>query len=707
MSEWYLTAWSFPYIASALISLWLSWDVLTRNRDSPTHQRFAVFGLTSSFYLIASFLMMISPDKDLALKMAVLSESLYFISIGLLAYFAYDLGGTKEVAWLVLIPPPLVTALSLFIPREAKLTSFGWVVTAQPSITVEGVLTFVYLASYSLLIGLAFYDLAKNSKAPWLTRKYVLMLVGFLLFQVVGVVVANSLMLVFANVPHLGGLLYFLSFVSIWYGFKMEGPNEVGSTQSGTESSEAYRRFINRFLQIAPSDELGLKTVDLLEYLDKTRLSEFVTYDRLRIILNVERMDRVDSIQALDRTMEYLESKDWSQKLAEPFLDVLETVYVSAAPSRERTETFKGVLMNHESFLRRSDVIYGFSRGQFLELYGQDGSLTDLPEWEVSLRMYKRMLLPIRKFISGKVFAEFSKKVRSMDIVKYLDVTQDGEISIDRVEAHLEALPEKGRAEAVRNGFNPLMSWIAQSLAKEDHSSFVKWLRTCRRAAVLNKGAKGAWRTYVSLTNRLSRDLGYEETEDLVLLEGHKAEDLNAFSSVLGLSHERLLHERILIEFDPRFSFEYYIGQLLYEVCANTERCVVFTRGGSAILHAASDLENVECRILATPGVQDEDSVPFNDVTRLIYAVDKALESEMETWVLFDNLSDLILPVGLEQAYVFARHSTDLISSKKATAVFLMNKAAHSQSDRAAFEGLFSTIVELGEKVNLVKRSRR
>jgi len=687
---------------SALLSLGIAVNVLLTDRRSLLHRLFFAFGLVSTSYLLVNFFVVNAPSTDVAMELLRFSNALYFISIAMLAYFVYTLAEMEKGSWLLFIPPMLAVTAAVFIPYDLRLTDFGWRFQAIPSL--EGFVAFLYLLSYSLFIALLLYDLAKKARVAWLSRKYWLMLLGFVVFQVFGVFFFNAILLLVQGLPHVGGILYFLSLIPIWYGFKMEQPKEVRLTQAGSKFSDAYRQFISRFLEVAPSDELGLKTINLLEYLDKTRLSELVTYDRLRIILNVDKMEQLDNIQALDKTVEYLEDKEWSGKLANPLLEVLESVHQSVLDTQETLEGFKGVLLNHQDFLKRTDVIYGFHKGQFLEFIGPDDSLSDRPEWEVALRTYKRWLLSIRAFLVGDIAPELFKMLRSTDVVKYLDVSPEGEIGIDRVLSYVGALPQERRAEAVRTGFGALMSWVAQNLMAKDSASFTKWLRIVRKIVILNTGAKGVQKTYRSLVARLSNDMGRLRIRDLILFEGHRAEELDAFSSSFGLSHESLLYERVLVEYDPRFSYEYFVGQLLSEVSANTERCVVFTRSGGVIQRMALGLENVECRILATPGVEEENSVPFNDITRLIHAVSTALDSEIETWILFDNLSDLILPVGVEQAYVFARHATDLIGARNGSAVFLMNKSAHSAADRAAFEGLFSKIMEIGEKVILVKR---
>jgi len=702
--DWSVVSWSYIYALSGLVSLALSIDVLMRQRESATHQLFFIYGLTASLNVLVSFLKLNAPDVQLALELFRLSNALYFISIGVLAYFVYELLGTRKASWLVLIPPMFAVGMAALMPYSEKLTDYGWVFLPSPALTIESVVVFAYLLGYSIFIGFELYDYMKKAKAPWLTKKYGLMLLGLVILPIIGVMGLNAFMIVYEKVPPMVGPLHLASFLLLWYGFKMEQPREVSLKGMSSEFSDAYKNFISRFLDVAPSDELGLKTVNLLEYLDKTRLSEFVTYDRLRIILNVEKLDQLDNIQALDKTMEYLESKDWSDKLAGPFTEVLESVYTSVSSDQKKVEAFKGVVANHQAFLMRTDVIYAFSKGQFLELVGPDSSLSGLPPWEVSLRIYKRCLLPIRKFITGPIVAEFYKKVRSMDLVKYLDVSQDGEITVDKLTSHLGDVPEERRASVIRNAFDPLISWIAQNLIASDPTSFTKWMKTIRRIAIMSGDVKGTWRTFSSLAGRLSKDFGRDRVKDLVLLEGSRPDRLNAFAGAFGLDHGRLLHEKTLIEYDPRFLYEALITQAIEEISANTERCVVFTRRGSAIHRVAEGVENCEVVVLATPGAQTVSSVPFNDITQIINATGKAMESELETWILFDNLSDLMFSTSFEQAYVFTRHATDVIASKNGSALFLLNKTAHNQETRSAFESLFSTIVEIAEGTKLIKR---
>jgi hypothetical protein len=654
--------------------------------------------------------MLNAPTADVAINQFIVVNALYFISLGLFSYFIQNLTSTSNKNWIVLIGPMFIAPLSGLIPYETHFTEFGWVVKAQPIFTPQGVLIFLYLISYFVLAIINLYALLKRSKTSWLRRKYEVMLAGFL-FQLLGVFVVNVIISMAINVPHVAGLFYFISLLSVWYALNIEAPKEVKVMREEREVKamverpdilKSYQRFLDKFLQVAPADDLGLKTIDFLEYLDRTRLSDIVTYDKLRVILNVNRMGNVDNIQALDRTIEYLESKEWGGKLAQTFLDVLESVLQNVQGDAERMETFNTVIIGRQEFLKRTDIIYGLAGGRFLEYVQPDSSLRDLLEWNAVVRFYVRLLLPLRRFITGSIKADFLRRLRSADVIKFLEVSDDGEIEAEAVVNYVNSMPEKRRVEAVREGFNMLLVWTMQRLAESDPSAYADYLRTIRRITKLNAKAKGIWRAYFSLVDRATKELGRARIRDLVLSEGYSYADLEAFSSPLGLSHDALVRNIVTLEYDPRYPYEHYVSSAMREVLANTERCILFTRLGSRVLEVAKDLGDVELKVMTTIGTIEE-GIPFNDTSKLLDIVGRELESELATWIVFDNISDLVLAVGFDEAYVFARRVIDLVSSKGASLLLLMNKGAHSTEVMRTFEGLSTRIVEAAERLRLIR----
>lgn len=690
--------WSLTYLISGLISITTALYVLSKNRKSLIHFLFFVFGLVSSLRLVVCFLDTSVSDPELALKLFRFSNSLYFISLALLLILVRILAG-KEENWVYIIPPMLIVTVSVFIPYSVQWTDFGWKFIAVP--TVEGLFVFLYLISYCMLIILNLNYLRKGAKAPWLCRKYEFMLWGVVIFQLFGLILTNALMLVWSDLIHIGGLLYFFSFMFIWYGFQLGPPKEVVLTRMGNPLTDSYQKFLNKLLNVAPPDELGLKTIDLLEYLDKTRLSDVVTYDRLRIILNAEKIESLNSIQALDKTLEYFETRDWAHRAADELMEVLESIYFNLK-SQDEKEAFKTIIMNHQEYLKKTDIIYGLATGEFLSFISPDASLEGLPEWEAVVRTYRRLLLPVRKHIAGPLAPEFFKKMRSMDVVKHLDVSTDGEIGVERLVAYVRTIPNGRRVEAVREAFNVLLSAVSAYLARENADLFENYLGVVRRIFMLNSGAKGVWKTYYSLVDRLSTDIGRSRITRLICMEDCRAEDLNAFSEAFGLTHDRLIRRKILLEYNPKYLYEPYVAKAVREIYANTERCVMLLRPASGVLSQIPTLENVKLIPVVTVGAKPGESVSFDDVTQMINAINRSLDSEMHTWIILD-ISDMILSTSMEQAYAFARHAIELVSAKDGSAIFMLNEPAHDDNVKTAFEGLFSTILQVAEKPRLLK----
>ncbi|MEM3388548.1 MAG: hypothetical protein QXI42_11355 [Thermoproteota archaeon] len=508
-------------------------------------------------------------------------------------------------------------------------------------------------------------------------------------------------MIYFENIPPTSGPFYFLSFILLSYSFTIGPPKEVILTRLDNPLTDSYRKFLNKLIDVAPPDELGLKTMDLLEYLDKTRLSDVVTYDRLRIILNAEKIESLNSIQALDKTLEYFEGREWTHRAADELMEVIESIYFNLKSSEDK-EAFRTIIMNHQEYLKKTDIIYGLASGEFLAFISSDASLEGFPEWEAVLRLYRRLLLPVRKLIAGPLAPEFFKRMRSMDVAKHLDVSTDGEIGIDRVIAYVRTIPNGRRLETVTETFNALLSTVLSYLAREDVSLFENYLGVMRRIFMLNCGAKGVWKTYYSLVDRLTSEIGRQRITRLVRMEDSSVEDLNAFSGAFGLTHDKLLRKKILFEYNPKYLYEPYVAKAVREIYANTERCVMLLRPASGVLSQIPTLENVKLIPVVTMGAKPGESVSFDDVTQMINAINRSLDSEMHTWIILD-ISDMILSTSMEQAYAFARHAIELVTAKNASAIFMLNEPAHDLSVKTAFEGLFSTILQVDDKPRLLK----
>ncbi|MBO3832655.1 MAG: hypothetical protein FGF51_04625, partial [Candidatus Brockarchaeota archaeon] len=209
-------------------------------------------------------------------------------------------------------------------------------------------------------------------------------------------------------------------------------------------------------------------------------------------------------------------------------------------------------------------------------------------------------------------------------------------------------------------------------------------------------------KTYCSLVDRLTVETGRPRITRLVRMEDSDVRDLNAFSEAFGLTHDKLIRKKILLEYNPKYLYEPYVAKAVREIYANTERCVMLLRPASGVLSQIPALETVKIIPVVTMGAKPGESVSFDDVTQMINAINRSLDSEMHTWIILD-ISDMILSTSMEQAYAFARHAIELVSAKNASAIFMLNEPAHDLSVKTAFEGLFSTILQVAEKPRLIK----
>ncbi|MCS7120291.1 MAG: response regulator [Nitrososphaerota archaeon] len=149
---------------------------------------------------------------------------------------------------------------------------------------------------------------------------------------------------------------------------------------------------------------------------------------------------------------------------------------------------------------------------------------------------------------------------------------------------------------------------------------------------------------------------------------------MNKFSSHLGFNHSYLSGRKMLLEFSPDASYERCVRDFILEAKANGEAIVVLTAKGSAVYQVALDEGNVDIKnITAKPIIS-----PILDSYR-----------DVSLSIVFDNLSDMMLSLGLVQTYNFVRNALENMADQRITALFLLNPDAHQPSEAYSIRGLF------------------
>ena len=174
-------------------------------------------------------------------------------------------------------------------------------------------------------------------------------------------------------------------------------------------------------------------------------------------------------------------------------------------------------------------------------------------------------------------------------------------------------------------------------------------------------------------------------------------ESTNVFSRTVGLSHDEIAGQKILLEYDPLSGYEKILRTLATEAASNFERVILFTRKDSPI-HSAMEAEiGLKMFVLTSrvsyPKVESENVVliPAFDSSLILDSMNKTIEAYTATpfTIIFDNISHQIFTLGTERAHSFVRQGLELMVSDRITGVFLLNYPAHDPKTVSMFENLF------------------
>jgi len=186
----------------------------------------------------------------------------------------------------------------------------------------------------------------------------------------------------------------------------------------------------------------------------------------------------------------------------------------------------------------------------------------------------------------------------------------------------------------------------------------------------------------------------------------------DAFSKVISLSHEEFLGRIMLLEFDPASDYERIVENVTKEALAHLEPVYVFTRHSSGIYESLAGQRSVRIVLMSTSATTLR-SVSENQIALAADNSPLVLDSlreiisrhaDQNMLLIFDSISELIMSLGFEKAYKFMLCATEMISSKSATALFLINGSAHQAQEASRVRGLFQNIlIYEGNSLKVVK----
>jgi len=187
-----------------------------------------------------------------------------------------------------------------------------------------------------------------------------------------------------------------------------------------------------------------------------------------------------------------------------------------------------------------------------------------------------------------------------------------------------------------------------------------------------------------------------------------------AFSKRVDITHEKLLGRKFLLEFDPTSNYERAVEDFADEAMANVKPVIIFTSRTSAVRSCLAQKRAVKFFLMSvstsTPESISENEIllPANNTALILDSLSKVLETypEENVFLVFDSLSELVGSIGLEKTYSFLRYVLDMLSSARATALFLLNASAHEPQMASCFRELFhNQLICKGKQLEVVKSS--
>lgn len=187
----------------------------------------------------------------------------------------------------------------------------------------------------------------------------------------------------------------------------------------------------------------------------------------------------------------------------------------------------------------------------------------------------------------------------------------------------------------------------------------------------------------------------------------------NAFSKKIGMTHEKLLGCKFLLEFDPASDYEVAVEDFAKEALANVEPVVVFTASTSSVRTCLAKQRAVKFFLMSVSTStqesisENEILLPANNTALVLDSLSKVLETHAgeNVFLVFDNLSELIKSIGLEKTYSFLHYMLDLVSSASVTTLFLFNTSAHVPQVTSCLRELFPNLLMYKEKELKVVKS--
>ena len=169
------------------------------------------------------------------------------------------------------------------------------------------------------------------------------------------------------------------------------------------------------------------------------------------------------------------------------------------------------------------------------------------------------------------------------------------------------------------------------------------------------------------------------------------------FSQRLGLKHEKIKGERILLEFDPSSNYSLIVRDFIIESLAHGEEIYIFTTPNSALHRLFKKHAKVKFYLFSTQttieksALDNEILIPLENLSILLGKIREIASVEKEKCIIFDNLSILAFHSQPAKIYKFLTYMMEETPTRNITILMLFNPKAHDEKFVSAIRTIFNT----------------
>jgi len=167
------------------------------------------------------------------------------------------------------------------------------------------------------------------------------------------------------------------------------------------------------------------------------------------------------------------------------------------------------------------------------------------------------------------------------------------------------------------------------------------------------------------------------------------------------------------MEFDPSSSYEVAVRNFAEEQLENGGQVLAFTSPASPVSNALEGSVGISMFIMtakasAPPSDPDQwaATIVHNEPDLILNSLGQNLKTEppRSKSLIFDNLSNMILLIGVEKTYKFAKKANELLFDSGASSLFLLISGAHDDRTRTVIESVFRRIILIDREGMKVKK---